>query len=128
MTVPRERESPVLETVAILYNQAEVALLTARLESAGIPVLPHSRHHSSVGWHLVVALGGVKLQVPSGLSDDARALLSELPPWEATRGIFSSNRALDIFIAPLLLFVAGGPPPPARFEGIRPQRLEQAAE
>ena len=116
-----------LETVAILYNQSEIALLTARLRAAGISVLPHSRENAAVDWAITLALGGVRLQVPQEQAEQATALLAELPPWQGHNGVYSSNRAIDILFALLLLLFCGCPTP-ARFEGLRPHRLEQPAE
>ena len=66
---------PAFVTVESFLNPLDAHLAKGLLESEGIPVLLHSEHHVWSAWPLASALGGVRLQVPSGRVLEARALL-----------------------------------------------------
>lgn len=102
-----------LETVAIAYSQAEIAVLYSFLEGHGIWTALHSHGQVAVNWGITLALGGVRLQVREEDAPEARALLAEIAQRPFTGRLFTGHRAFDLLLA-IVIMLASGPPPPAR--------------
>ena len=68
-------EQSQLVTVASYFHPTEAHIAAGRVEAEGIPVHLHGINHVSANWLLAVALGGVKLQVPSQFVNQAREVL-----------------------------------------------------
>jgi len=69
--------SPV--TVASFEWLAEANLARCRLDASGIACHLTNLYMSSMYWHYVKALGGIRLQVAAEDAEDARVILNELP-------------------------------------------------
>ncbi len=54
------------------------------LESHGIPAVVADEHSASLNSHMPFAIGGVRLQVPDGLAEQAQAILAELQGLDET--------------------------------------------
>jgi hypothetical protein len=111
-----------LEAVAIVYDQAQLAVLQSLLEDRGLHVLALSRQLISMQWDMALAFGGVRLCVPESEATVARARLAELDPWKPGR-LFTGNRAFDLVLAAAILLAFAVPPParlPATFLLDRP--------
>jgi hypothetical protein len=65
----------VLHTVATFRDPWEAHFLRLRLAAEGIPARVAHEHHVWAAWHLSVALGGVKVQVPLSAGSEALAVL-----------------------------------------------------
>lgn len=76
-------EDPATEprwtTVDRYFHPTEAHIAAGRLESEGIPVYLLGINHASANWLLSNALGGIRLQVPANLADEARDILAEVP-------------------------------------------------
>jgi hypothetical protein len=66
-----------LVTLERYLDLIEARIVAGRLEAAGIPVHLLGIHHASANSLAVVALGGVRLQVPANRLDDAKQILAE---------------------------------------------------
>jgi hypothetical protein len=66
----------MLVTVARYYDPTEAQIVRSLLESAGIPASVAEANHITANWPIAVALGGVRVQVPSSHHDQARDLVS----------------------------------------------------
>jgi hypothetical protein len=104
------------ETVAWVYDAGELALLLSLFEWEEIPILPLGRHHTSVQWNLVVALGGIRLRVREEDVPAAQSLLASLArsPRKSVR-FFAKDKLVDLLLV-LLLFSLGGLALPARIQ------------
>ena len=100
-----------LEPVAIVYDQAQLAVLMSLLEHGGIHPLPLSHHLIAFQWDLTLAYGGIRLCVPECQASEARALLAGLEPWQPRRKLFTGNLAVDLLLSVLILLACGLPPP-----------------
>ena len=109
---PEPEPSPNrLETVAIAYSQAEIAVLYAFLEGHGIWTSLHSQPIVSVQWGATLALGGVQVRVHSEDAPAARTFLAEIEQKPFTGRIFTGHRLLDLLLAVMLLLACGAAPP-----------------
>lgn len=71
---PRE-----LVCIGYAYGAAPVAIVTASLAGAGIPLFRQDYHMGHVAQHLSIAMGGMRLQVPAAHGDEARAFIAAQP-------------------------------------------------
>lgn len=67
-------------TVGWYLHPIEAEIARGRLESEGIPAFLHSNNHSQLDWPIALALGGIKLQVPSGAAKNATEILQSVVP------------------------------------------------
>jgi hypothetical protein len=65
-----------MQTVETYFDVGLAEIARMMLEAEGIPVLLHSAGHASLIGGL--AVGGIRLQVPSEYEDKARRLLAQL--------------------------------------------------
>jgi hypothetical protein len=70
-------------TVATCNNPMHAQLLKSVLEDSGIPVLLPNEHSAQTMPHLILAMGGIKLQVSEDHEENARALIAD---FEASAG------------------------------------------
>ena len=63
-------------TVARYFEPSEAHVVRALLESAGLQATVADDHHVTANYPLTGALGGVRVQVPAGQADEARALVA----------------------------------------------------
>jgi len=117
------RPNDPFESIAVVYSQDELALLTSRLHSEGIWVVSHSARHIAVDVGWTIALGGVRLMVHHLDADAAREVLAAGEPWERTSGVYDRSRIVDLLLALMLALVAGVPPP-ARIPSVLVERRE----
>jgi hypothetical protein len=66
-----------LVTIERYFDLIEARIVAGRLEAAGIPVHLLGIHHATANSLVVIALGGVRLQVPTSRVEDARRILAE---------------------------------------------------
>ena len=66
------------ETVCRTLNVVEAQVLRARLEADGIPVLAADYHQHQTDGLMIIAMGGVRIQVPAEHAARARLLLSQV--------------------------------------------------
>jgi len=71
-------QDPNWTTVDRFFHPTDAHIAAGKLESEGIPVFLLGINHASANWLLSNALGGIRLQVPANLIDDARQLLTEI--------------------------------------------------
>jgi hypothetical protein len=64
-------------TVATFDNQADAHIAKGRLEAEGLSPVLGDNHLVQTDWLYSAALGGIKLQVPSGEAERARQLLDQ---------------------------------------------------
>lgn len=64
-------------TIQHFYHPTEAHIVAGRLESEGIPVLLLGINHATANWLMATALGGIQLQVPGGLENEAREILAD---------------------------------------------------
>jgi hypothetical protein len=67
----------MLVTAASFLHPWQAHLFRMRLEAEGIEAVIADEHLVSVDWPMAMALGGVKVQVPAALLDEARAVKAE---------------------------------------------------
>jgi hypothetical protein len=121
-----------LEPVAIVYDQAQLAVLMSLLEHGDIHPLPLSHHLIAFQWDMTLAYGGIRICVPDFQAGEARALLAGLEPWQPSRKLFTGNFAVDLLLSLLILLVCLLPPParlPATFlidRSVSVRRVQQA--
>ncbi|WEJ99115.1 MAG: hypothetical protein P0Y59_19545 [Candidatus Sphingomonas phytovorans] len=102
------------ETVAIVYNQPETAVMLSMFAFYGIPAIPIGLAHSQIAPNLMVALGGVLIRVPDYAANEARELLAEVAERpQAVRPRLIDNAILN-GVAVVLFCMIGGPVPPTR--------------
>ena len=103
-----------LVTIAAVYSRSELYALLGLLRTNGVFAATVGENHSRVDWALVVALGGVRVQVLErdlGLVGELLAGVDR-QPWRGP--VFADDRVMDVALM-LLLFVIGMcTPPPAR--------------
>jgi hypothetical protein len=73
----KKRDKPGLVTVYTAYGQLQAQVIKTKLESAGIPALLDYESAGVVLGITVDGLGEVRVMVPEGLAEEARALLVE---------------------------------------------------
>jgi hypothetical protein len=66
-----------LVTIDRFFDPIEARIVAGRLEASGIPVQLLDIQHASANSMIVVALGGIRLQVPSSCLEEAKRLLAE---------------------------------------------------
>jgi len=66
-----------LVTVAIYYDLPSAVVAKARLDQHGFAVILQDWQFSTVVWHYLHALGGLRLMVPEPEAAEAREVLSE---------------------------------------------------
>jgi hypothetical protein len=64
-------------TVATCNNPMHAQLLKTVLEDSGIPVLLPNEHSAQTMPHLILAMGGVRVQVPEEHEETARKLIAD---------------------------------------------------
>jgi Putative prokaryotic signal transducing protein len=64
-------------TVATCNNPMHAQLLKSVLEDSGIPVLVPNEHSAQTMPHLILAMGGIRVQVPEEHEENARALIAD---------------------------------------------------
>jgi hypothetical protein len=94
------------ETLAYVYSQSDLAILTSFLESEEIRFMTIGGGHASVDWPITIALGGVELRVHPLDGPRIRALLAPLDLKPYRGAIFIGNRFADALLV-LMLFVLG---------------------
>ena len=67
-------------TVGWYLQPVEAEIARGRLESEGVPAFLHSNNHSQADWPITLALGGIRLQVPSSAAQEAREILQSVVP------------------------------------------------
>lgn len=72
-----EAHCGVMITVATCNDPMRAQLLKSALEAAGIPVFLPNEHSAQTMPHLILAMGGVPLQVPDEHEESARRLIAE---------------------------------------------------
>ena len=103
-----------LVTIAAVYSRGELYALLGLLRTNGIFAATVGENHARVDWAIVVALGGVQVQIRAHDVPLAAELLESVDPRPWRGPVFAPSRAVDIALM-LLLFVVGmGTPPPAR--------------
>ncbi|MEM6821538.1 MAG: DUF2007 domain-containing protein [Verrucomicrobiota bacterium] len=65
-----------MRTIATLADLNEAHLLRSILESEGIPAFLPDEHTIQVDWALMNAVGGIRIQVPEGLSEEGREIVA----------------------------------------------------
>ena len=109
-----EGDPDELVTIAAVYMRSELYVLLGLLRTNGIVAATVGENHARVDWALLVALGGVRLQVRRrdlALAAELIAGIDHRPLWGP---FFSESRLLDLALT-ILLFVLGmGIPPPPR--------------
>ena len=70
-------------TIQHFYHPTEAHIVAGRLESEGIPVFLLGINHVTANWLMATALGGIQLQVPGSLEDEARQILADAAPAES---------------------------------------------
>lgn len=70
-------------TVATCNHPMHAQLLKSVLEDSGIPVSLPNEHSAQTMPHLILAMGGIKLQVPEEHEETARRLIAD---FEAAAG------------------------------------------
>ena len=102
------------ETVAIVYNHPETAVMLSMFAFYGIPAMPVGLAHSQIAPTLMVALGGIAIRVPGWAADEARELLAEVAERpQVMRPRLIDNVVLNGVIVVLFCMI-GGPVPPTR--------------
>lgn len=76
----------MLITVGWYLNPVDAHIARGCLDSAGIPTFLHSVNHSHLDWSLTLALGGIRLQVPSAAVEESRELLQSMQVLEKDEG------------------------------------------
>lgn len=64
-------------TVATSNNPMHAQLLKSVLEDSGIPVLIPNEHSAQTMPHLILAMGGIRVQVPEEHEENARKLIAD---------------------------------------------------
>lgn len=64
-------------TVATCNHPMHAQLLKSVLEDSGIPVLVANEHSAQTMPHLILAMGGIRLQVPDEHEETALQLIAE---------------------------------------------------
>jgi len=67
-----------LSTIARCTTGIEAHILKGRLEADGVPAFVLYEHHVWAKWYISVALGGVRVAVPSNFDTEAEAVLRRL--------------------------------------------------
>lgn len=70
-------------TVATCNHPMHAQLLKSVLEDSGIPVLLPNEHSAQTMPHLILAMGGIRVQVPEEHEETARKLIAD---FETTAG------------------------------------------
>lgn len=70
-------------TVATCNNPMHAQLLKSVLEDSGIPVFLPNEHSAQTMPHLILAMGGIGVQVPEEHEENARKLIAD---FEAAAG------------------------------------------
>jgi hypothetical protein len=100
------------ETVAIVYNHPETAVMLSMFAFYGIPAMPVGLGHSQIAPNLMVALGGVLIRVPAWAAAEARTLLAEVAERpQAVRPRLVDNAVMNGLIVVLFCFLTGTVPP-----------------
>ncbi len=64
-------------TIQHFYHPTEAHIAAGRLKSEGIPVFLLGINHATANWLMATALGGIQLQVPGSVEDEARQILAD---------------------------------------------------
>ena len=102
-----------LVTIASVYSRSGLYVLTGLLRAHGIFVSTVGEGHGRVEWSLVLALGGVRVQVRQADVALAQELLAGIDRAPYRGAVFCRPRWLEIALM-LLIFLPYGVPPPAR--------------
>ena len=103
------------ETVAIVYNQPETAVMLSMFAFYGIPAFPVGLGHSQIAPTMTVALGGILIRVPSFAAAEARELLAEVAARpQAVRPRLIDHPVANGIVVILACFFLGFPVPPTR--------------
>ncbi len=73
-TISTPATAPV--TVGWYLDPLEAEIARGKLNSEGIPAFLHSQNHALMEWTMILALGGIRLQVPPSAVEDARRVLA----------------------------------------------------
>jgi hypothetical protein len=77
MLQSKKRDKQGLVTIHTVFGMLPAQVIKTKLESAGIPVLLDYESAGVVLGITVDGLGEVRVMVPEGLAEEARALLNE---------------------------------------------------
>jgi hypothetical protein len=100
------------ETVAIVYNHPETAVMLSMFAFYGIPATPVGLAHSQIAPNLMVALGGILIRVPGWAAAEARELLAEVAERpQVMRPRLIDNAVMNGLIVLLFCFLTGTTPP-----------------
>jgi hypothetical protein len=103
------------ETVAIVYNQPEAAVMLSMFAFYGIPANPIGLGHSQIAPTMMVALGGILIKVPGYAAAEARELLAEVAARpQAVRPRLIDNPFANGIVVVLACLLLGFPVPPTR--------------
>lgn len=64
-------------TVATCNNPMHAQMLRSILEDSGIPALIPNEHSAQTMPHLILAMGGIRVQVPEEHEENARKLVAD---------------------------------------------------
>lgn len=67
-----------LATVHVCYSRPQAEVFTCMLKAYGIPAFINGGETAAVAGHLIVALGGLEIRVPSRFEADALSLLAQV--------------------------------------------------
>ncbi len=117
MTEPEEPEaggSPDrFVPIAFLYSLPEAAVLECTLRAYGIPAFQPDYWTGSIEPPWMVAIGGLRVEVPESRRDDAIALLYEIDRgWTRPPNIYAKENWLNVLLAILVVLFTMVPPPP----------------
>ena len=86
-----------LATIRHFYDVIDARIAAGRLEAAGIPAHLQYVNHLSVDWLVGAALGGVPLQVPEALANEAMDILAEDAALQADEDLCPSCGSSNTF-------------------------------
>lgn len=109
-----EHSADDLVAIAAVYSRSELCALLGLLRTNGIFAATIGENHARVDWALLVALGGVRVQIRRRdlpLATELIAGIDHRPLWGP---VFSDNRFVDIALTVMLFVASFGIPPPSR--------------
>jgi hypothetical protein len=116
-----------LVTIASVYSRSELLALVGLLRAHRLFVSTIGEGHGRVDWAIMLALGGVRVQVRAKDVPLARDLLLGVERSVYRGPVYGIPRAVDIALMLLCLFPFGVPPParlPADFYFAGPRSAE----
>jgi hypothetical protein len=90
----------MIRTVSTHTNPIEAHITRCRLEYEGIPAFVATEHHIWAMWSRSVALGGVKVQVPSSYYDSAQEIVANIIAGEYESELYESDQSPSVCVCP----------------------------